>query len=513
MKIVNSEHIADLLDVVKNTGLGIIGRVFFLGIRFASIVLITRNLGSELYGVFIIAISVLEIAAAFASVGLGAAMIKFGAQFIESRNFAKLKGLTNYSLKTTMFASVLVIIFVILFASFASNRIFLKPELALPLRIAILGLPFFTVTLIFMGLFQGAKLLKYRILIERFLRPVIRLIFTVIVLGLGFKLLGVLWAWICAIVISLLFTVFLVQKKMKHFFINSDQIDKKEILSYSVPLWGSNLIMQNNRNIGVILIGAYLTSEQVGIYGVGFRMIPYLLIPFFAYNAILSPMIASLFTRGDLSNFEKLYKTGSRWIITFTLPLFVLMVFYSKDICRIFGSDFSDSARIMVILLTAQMINICTGSSHYILTMTGKSNYALLNSIFYFVSTFILTISMIKIYGTMGAAFGFGISLVLLQIVQLFEVWKLYKFHPYSFQHIKPIVACICSVVIFLFLNNVFGDFKPLFSSLVPAAIFLMSYPFFVRLLKLSPEDNILLDRLRFKFFRILKDKRSSCGT
>ena len=57
--IINSGHSANLLDIAKNTGFGIFGRLFFLAIRFASVVLITRNLGSELYGVFIISISIL----------------------------------------------------------------------------------------------------------------------------------------------------------------------------------------------------------------------------------------------------------------------------------------------------------------------------------------------------------------------------------------------------------------------------------------------------------------------
>ena len=506
-------YVDSLFSVAENTGLGIVGRTFFFAIRFTTVVMVTRNLGAELYGIYITCIGVLELASVFTNIGLGAAMVKFGAQYIATQNFAKLKGLTSFSLKTALISGILITALVMLSAEIAADRIFLKPELASALRIAILGLPFLAITSIVMALFQGAQLLKYCILIGNFIRPTVRFALTAVVLGVGFKLFGVLFAWISAIVISLIATLYIFQKNFGHIREKHVDVDKKEVLSYAVPLWFSNIFNQNKKNICIVLIGAYLTAEQVGIYGIGFRMMPFLLMPFIAYNTILAPIISSLYTRGEIENLEKLCKTGSRLIMTLSLPLFFLMVLFSQEICLIFGSDFTDSAKIVVVLLTAQMINISSGSSYYILAMTGKSNYMLINSIFSFFAVIILTIGGLKLYGIIGAAYGFGISLVLLQIIQLIEVWRLYRFHPYSLQHLKPIWACLSSVIIFFGIKDILGSFGYVFSSILAIAVFLISYVFFIQLFKLSPEDRILINRIRLKLFRIPRSKKSSLST
>jgi len=508
MKKNDPDYNSNLMEIAKNSGLGIAGHSFFLIIRFALIIIITRNLGPGLYGVYLISLSVLEIAVVVSKLGLGATMIRFVARYIENSDYAKIKALTKFCLKTTLISSIFVSVIVFLSTDLIANRIFHKPDLASSLRIAILGLPFLSMTSIILSYFNGARILKYRILIEKVLRPLLRFMFTAIALGIGLNLYGVLWAWIMAIVIIFLFAVCLLRNKFMNINKYPAKIPKKEIFTYSLPLWFSIIINKNNRNIGIVLIGAYLTSEQVGIYGIGFRMMPYLLMPFFAYNAILAPMISALFTRNEIGNLEKIYKTGSRWVITLTLPVFVLMVIFSKQICSIFGSDFSASAGVMVILLTAQMVNISTGSSHHVLTMTGKSSYALMNSIFYFLSNIVLTIVMLKLFGLIGAAFGFGISIILLQLIQLIEVWTLYHFHPYSMQHLKPIVACASSVAILFFLKNVFLYAGNYISTILVISIFITTYALLLKLFGLSEEDKILLSKVKEKILKILGTKK-----
>jgi O-antigen/teichoic acid export membrane protein len=235
-------------------------------------------------------------------------------------------------------------------------------------------------------------------LIEKALKPLLRLIFTAIVLGIGLNLYSVIWAWVLAIVISFFLSVHLLQKRFKNIPKYPAKISKKEIFTYSLPLWFSISINKKQSK------NWHRVNRRFFNFWAG-RNIWYR----FSYDAILAPMISALFKKNEIDNLEKIHKSGSRWVITSTLPAFALMVVFSKQICSIFGSEFYASAEVMVILYTAQMINISTGSSHNVLTMTGKSVYVLVNSIFYFLSNIVLTVVLLKQFGLVGAAFGFGI--------------------------------------------------------------------------------------------------------
>ena len=106
----------------------------------------------------------------------------------------------------------------------------------------------------------------------------------------------------------------------------------------------SRFFYQNRNMIGILILGGFYPAAQIGIYGIALRAIPFILIPLFAFNMVFSPIISDLFTQGKLEELARVYKTGSKWVISATLPMFILITFFSKEIVTIFGSGFAESA-------------------------------------------------------------------------------------------------------------------------------------------------------------------------
>jgi len=491
-----------LVTIAKNAGLGIGGRFFFLSVRFCIVILITRTIGPERYGIFILAMSIVGIIEVLSLMGLEPAMVKFVSQYRAQENIFLVKGVIGFGLKVSLISSGILAVGFFLSADLVAHGIFHKVALVPVLRVMLLGVPFFSLMLIILSALQGAKLVKYRILVQQVLMPMFRFAVIAMAFWCGYRIMGVAWAWAITSIFGFLLSVIFMTKNIACSFKRSLEVQRRKIFFFSLPLLFSRLFYQNISMIGILIIGAFLPADQVGIYGVAMRVVPLLLIPLLSYNAIFSPIISDLFTKGKMKELANIYKTGSKWVITISLPIFALVVFFSKEILTIFGSGFGEAAQIMIIVLIGQIFNVSSGSTGIMLSMTGKTLYNLVNSGALCLVNLVLTLLLVSRFGTIGVACAYSLSIILIQLLQMGEVWYLYRLHPYSLGHVKPILSCICSIIIIYLIKGPLPIAHGLISALTIVVVFLCSYGIFLMLAGLSSDDRMILEKIRHKILR-----------
>ncbi|MFX0195061.1 MAG: flippase [Candidatus Hodarchaeota archaeon] len=487
---------AHLLTIAKNTGLGIGGRLLFLLMRFCIALLVARAIGPEQYGLYVLSMSVITFLLAFSVLGIEPAMVKFVAQYKAQDDIPMLRGAVVFGCEVVMVSSIILGLVIFSSAEWVSEAIFHKTTLTPLLRIMALGVPFSSLMVILLSALQGVKLVKYKIFVQQIFMPSFRFTLIALALWLGLRVMGVAWAWVVTTVIGFILAIFFLMRRIGPLFSTRGIAERKRIISFSIPLLLSSLFYQNRNMVGILILGGFYPASQVGVYGVAMRAIPFLLIPLFGFNSIFSPIISDLFTKGKMGELERIYKTGAKWVISITLPVFTLIVFFSKEIVSVFGSGFAQSAEIITVLLIGQMANAATGSSALMLSMTGKPLYNLFNSVVLFVLSIVLTIFMIDRFGPIGAAYAYSSSIILVQLIQMGEVWHLYRIHPYTMEHIKPVLSCLFSFLIIRFVENSFPIASPLISIMVLVLIFLCSYGIFLLFAGLSPGDRMVLGKL-----------------
>lgn len=494
-----SENETELIAIAKNAGLGIGGRLFFLSVRFCTVLLVTRTIGPEQYGIFVLTVSIIAIVGALSLMGLQPAMVKFVAQYKAKRNISLVKGVIAFGLKVSLVSSAILVIGMLLSAKVWTNEVFHKIELTPVLRVMLLGVPFASLMAVLLSALQGAKLVKYRILVQQVLMPIFRLVAIAAAFLLGYRIMGVAGAWVLTAIFGFIVAATFLTKKIGFLYKGPMRVDRRTILSFSLPLLFSQLFYQNINVIGILIIGAFLPADQAGIYGVAMRVIPFILIPLFSYNAIFSPIISDLFTTGKMEELASVYKTGSKWVITITLPLFSLMVFFSREIASVFGSGFAQSAQIIIILLIAQMVNAASGSTGFMLSMTGKSLYNLFNSAALCAVNIVLALLLVTPFGVVGVACAYSVSIVLIQLLQMGEVWCLYKIHPYRLDHLKPVLSCLFSFVVIHFLRSSVTVSNHILSIMTMVPLFLFSYVSVLVLAGFSSDERMILEKIRHK--------------
>jgi O-antigen/teichoic acid export membrane protein len=495
-----------VITVAENAALGVLGSIVFMLLRLGINVVIIRSLGAGSYGIYALAVSIITISGAIALLGIPYAMVKFVSQYKALNDIPRLKGTIWGGLALVLVSSTVLCLGLVYLSHFLNLRIFHKPDLTTVLKIMALSLPFSCLGAVVLASLQGAKLIKYRVLVNEVLVPLCRLSCIVLAIAVGYQLRGVAWAYAFAIVVGTVLGCFFLIKTFPEILKKGPIVyERRRLTSFSLPLlfigiFQTLLLSQ----MSILMIGYYLSAAIVGIFATTQRFLPLILIPLRAFNNIFAPIISDLFAREKREELENQFKTVAKWVFMTSLPIFTLLIFFSKQLLSIFGPEFAAHSGAMIVLCTGQMINSATGSGGLMLMMTGRPYINLFNSALLCVASILLNIYMIPRYGIIGAAGANAFSISAIQLLQLLEVWYLLGMHPYHLDFLKPILSCLFSVLLLTVISHIGLNTNSLIIIPVLSAIFLLSYGGFLWLFKLSPEDYVILDNLRY---RLLKQK------
>jgi O-antigen/teichoic acid export membrane protein len=340
------------------------------------------------------------------------------------------------------------------------------------------------------------------VLVQQVLIPSSRLICVVLAIALGYQLIGVAWSYVMAEVLGIMYSGYFLFKGFPEIRQKSPSIyEVRKITFFSLPLLFSGMFNRIVARADILIMGHYLSATMVGIYGIARRFLPLIMMPLGAFNSIFAPIISDLFVRKKKEDLEDQFKTIAKWVFMTSLPIFTLLTFFSKQILSIFGPGFVAGSLAMMILCIGQMVNAATGSVGFMLMMTGRPFANSLNSGLLCVTNILLNIYLIPRYGIVGAACASAFSITAIQLLRLAEVWYFLRMHPYRWDFLKPVFSGLFAVILATMISHSGMSTAQIFSLPILVTLFLLSYVGFLWLLKLSPEDHLVLNGLRRKLF------------
>ena len=483
----------NLLKITINATIAGFGDVLGIIFGYASTVLITRFIGPELYGTFLLASSIIGIGVIFSRAGLDSGVLRFVALYKGQGDISRIKGIIVFSIRVTFLLSLIFGILLFFSSRFISVKVFNKPDLEIVIKLLAISLPFSTIASIWLNSIQAFQIIKYKVYIQKLIQPTFRLFSLIVVFLLGLRLFGVILVSVAASVLGFLLSFYYLKKIFPFYKKEITPIfENKRLMQFSTPLFFEGFL---NFVIGwtdVLMIGYFMTFSNVGVYGAAMRVSALGVLILSAFNTIFAPMISELYGKGEMLEVEDLFKTVTKWIFSFSFPIFLLLVFFAEPIMSIFGSAFVVGAPCLIILSIAQLVDSGVGSVGYMLMMTGRPKMNLLNSAILCVMNIGLNYLLIPKYGILGAAIATGTSIAIINLLRLGEVYYFLRIHPYKLSFLKPLFAGIISIVAIYLLRNLLhaNDFC-LFSSL--GVIFIAIYILLLKLLKFEEEDIFTL--------------------
>ena len=451
-------------NIFKNSFLWILSFLFQQLLRFIIVYLIARFFGKSVFGAYSLSLTFVAFFGLISRFGWEYSFVKYIQHYLVKKRFGNLKGLIKSGFLFSLIFSLIISLILILKSDFFI-KVFYKNSHGIFFYLVILFFPIQVLLQLSFFVVEGLKFSGLRAFLDRFCITFLHLIIFLIL----FKFVGsisTILSYFLSIFLMLLISIYVVSNIFKIEGIKEDFLKSKTLFNfksefkYGINLFFDAFISFLLSRTDIIFLSFFVALGDVGVYSLTTRLTMLLILFYFAFESILTPTVSEYFSKNDFNGIKNLYKEITWWGIGFTLPLAIFYFVSGKELLNFFGKDFSVGYKALLILTFAQLINVIVGSAGNILAVCGYSKLSLYNSITVAFFSVILYLTLIPRYGIVGVALGTGISIGILNLLRLLEIFSIFKLHPFNSSYLVVLFAGIFS----LFVGYLV---KPMFCTLI----------------------------------------------
>ncbi len=396
----------------------VVGGVSILAVN----VLVTRLLTPKETGAYFLAVSVVSIAAALGSLGLLQGAVRLISESLARGDTARARRLTVLILQLGLFGAVGCAAVLAAFGHQLVVAVFKSALISGVLGLLALWSALVTLQTLLGRLFQGLTNIRLNVIFETTLPNVLSaLIIGAIWLVRAHSDLGqVVACRIVATSITMFPASILLVRLLKSFDKVPNSATMCEILAVSGPLLLTGAAILFASEIDIWALGALRSQQELAVYAAAKQLVGFVGTPLVIINIVLPPTIAELFTQKRMAELEEAVRGAAAIAAIPVLIAVASFMFLGPDILgTIYGTYYARGSTILLILSTATLVDVWTGSCGTMLIMTGYHNmmlYLTLGSI----PIYVLLIALLAgRYGAIGVATAWAISATIHTIVML----------------------------------------------------------------------------------------------
>ena len=491
--------------VAKGGGLVVVGNFIGKGFTFLLQISLARVLGASKYGLYALGFSLIGLVRPFASLGLDTGIVRFGSLYKGEKNLPKMKGTFTSALLISLISSSLIGALLLIFSRLICVEIFSAPDLIPVLRIFAVSFPFYMLMLITASAARAFYAMQYYVGIINIFHPCTCVFFVVLALLLGFELNGVVCGFLVSVILSAVLGLYFLWKIFPEILSKiRASYEFKKLLRFSLPLFLAGIVWTLSGRIDRLMLGHFGLASNVGVYNAAAVVSRQSLFLVHISNVVFAPIVSDLHNKGGRREIEQLYKTITRWIFTISLPLVMILMFFSKELIELlFGVEFVRGWLVLVIFPAAYLLQACgAGPSGIILQMCGQQDIFLINAVIVVSINIVLNYWLIPIYGISGAAIATGISQALENLARPLQVKVFFGIHPFEKKMLRPVFSGGVGLLVAIFIKTWLGVVGLVTGLSIAVTSILVVYSLILYLFGLDEEDKIIIGALRKKLLR-----------
>lgn len=202
----------------------------------------------------------------------------------------------------------------------------------------------------------------------------------------------------------------------------------KAILKCTWPIWINNVFVALLSQSTVLVIAFAVGSDDLAEYGIANRIAAMFAMVSGMLYSYQAPIIALLFSRGELARMERMIRAGAGTnALIMLLPLLMCILLPATVLQMVFGVQYAESGAILQILVISSYVNLATGLRGAVLLMCGYERIQLVIAII----SGLLNLCLVYIGAIYGgvqyAALGGAIAVILQCIFEIMAVKKYIK--------------------------------------------------------------------------------------
>ena len=486
----------NMLIAAKGSGLLFAGTMAQYIIRFALGIVLARLLGTAEYGLYSLTDSMFTIVVGIALLGMDTGLVYFIPVYANGQHKKALRQIIQIGLGVPLVIGIIAGILLFIFADSIALKLFHQAVLTPLLKIVSFAVPFGVSITGMVAVTKGFKQMRYKVIAQDVGLSLMKLLFTLLLALTGLTALKAITAYTAAtigasaLLLYLLHKLYPLNRKPD---LNAKKL--KEMAKFSFPVYLSRLLDTFGPSLKTILLGMLNTIASVGIFTVAMRI---RMVGRAFHNAIIMmsmPIVADLYGKKKIEELGRFYRAMTKWTFTFNIPLFLIVLLFPDALLLVFGSSFVAGSMALIILALGDLINAATGICGVMVTMTNNSWLNTLNSIVSLSLNITLSILLIPKFGVVGVATATAISLIVVNILRVTQVFWLFRELPYDITFIKPVLAGLTALIATWSLKNLL-DYSGGFVAVFYMGLLLAIFGGSIFLLGLSQEDKMILQRL-----------------
>lgn len=380
-----------------------------------------RMLGKQEFGLYSLVTSVIGYLALL-SLGLGSAYVRFFFRIKARKNQITVDNLNGMYFLTYIFLALLVIIFGAIFILFSQN--IFGPKLTLEehniaktlLLILVVNL---AMTFIFSVFWSYTRAIEHFVTLEivHLIKVLLGPMITIPTLLLGFGSIGfVLATTFISTTIEIVVVIYALKKgKIRFKFNMIDWTFLKEIFTYSMFIFGFQLLDQLNSGVDNMILGWTGGTEIISIYAVGSSIAAIILSLPNGITSVSIPQINRISSNDDYSfKIEQVNQMQFRYgrlifiVIAFIISGFIILGFPFLDFWA--GTGYKDAYYIVLILTVPKMFGYTLAISSEFIKAENLHKTRLIIYGVTILFNIAISIPLAIIIGPIGASIGTGIA-------------------------------------------------------------------------------------------------------
>lgn len=423
---------------------------FAYGAMFIFKLLLARYFGASNLGMYTLAETILKIASLFAGLGLAAGIQRYLPMYKYSEQREALKGYLSFIFRATIISSIFISTLVFAFAENISTFFGYPETFKICLQIISFAIPLRVLGESFRHIFVANKQVFYNQVGQNLVEKIVLIVGIGLILLLKLSIIYMILLFVLSILASFLVELIMYLKKAcLSLSCVSAKYSYKEWITFSLPLLFTGIFMFVISWTDNIVIGKIMDPSALGIYSVAFGLGCFLSFFKSSIATLFTPLISENHSQDNHLDTELLFKKASAWIFGATLPLFLILVVYSKEILGLlYGKAFVSGSTSLIIVATGFLLCTTTGLTAPVLMMHKKTKKLFYINISVSIFNVILNLILIPKFGIVGAAISTSISLYLKNLITLYYAKKCAKLSfDYTYM-VKFTIAGILSIVI-----------------------------------------------------------------
>lgn len=464
--------------LLKGAAFSIVGMFFSKAMGYVYRIIVGRYIGPEAYGQLAIGMMILGFGNAFAGGALDSALMRYIPEFREKGNKAKVKGISLSVLQISLLLSIVTGVGIFISADYLATSFFNSSNPGtLSQIIKIFGLLtiFLSPTARILSITESFNTTKYDVLTSSIFKNLVKISLTVIaIFALNSGIMGAVWSWVIATVLSTFLAFYLLEKKLGPVLTANVEAKymRKDVIIYAYPLMFSSILGTVQGWSDTAILGYFMSDASVGLYNAAYPTAMLIMIPAQALGKLATSTLSEI--NHKEADSSSALKTLTHWSFATVFPLFLIMALFPRQsIQLIFGKQYTTAATALAILAFSNLVSAMVGQVNSFLKSRDHTKIFLYNTAFVVILNILLNIYLIPRHGINGAAIATAVSGIVGELLLFLETYRYEKIISLHKNMTKTLISgTIAITTTYLGLELLFTT-TPYLALIPAAAIFL----------------------------------------